>query len=70
MKSKEYSRSTNIGNAAELYGDLSPSDKTLIEAMMSTMFVLMQNIQRLQSGYNSGTTLTQTAPPPQKTKHE
>ena len=34
MKNKEYSRSTDIRNAAELYDNLSTSDKALIEAMM------------------------------------
>lgn len=48
MKNKEYSRSTDIRNAAELYDNLSTSDKALIEAMMNTCFALLQNIQRLQ----------------------
>ena len=49
MKNKEYSRSTDIRNAAELYDNLSTSDKALIEAMMNTCFALLQNIQRLQN---------------------
>ncbi len=49
MKNKEYSRSTDIRNAAELYDNLSTSDKALIEAMMNKCFELLQNIQRLQN---------------------
>jgi len=49
MKNKEYSRSTDIRNAAELYDNLSTSDKALIDAMMNMCFALLQNIQRLQN---------------------
>ena len=50
MKNKEYSRSTDIRNAAELYDNLSTSDKALIEAMMNMCLVLFQNMQRFQNG--------------------
>lgn len=63
MAVEKLSVSTDVSNARTLHDNLSESDKMLINAMASTMFVLMQNIQRLQSGYNNGTTLTQTAPP-------
>ena len=49
MKNKEYSRSTDIRNAAELYDNLSTSDKALIEAMMNMCLVLFQNVQRFQN---------------------
>lgn len=49
MKDKEYSRSTDIRNAAELYDNLSTSDKALIDAMMNMCFALLQNIQRFQN---------------------
>lgn len=49
MKNKEYSRSTDIRNAAELYDNLSTSDKALIEAMMNMCLVLFQNMQYLQN---------------------
>ena len=49
MKNKEYSRSTDIRNAAELYDNLSTSDKALIDAMMNMCFALLQNIQRFQN---------------------
>ena len=58
-KNKEYSRSTDIRNAAELYDNLSISDKALIDAMMNTCFALLQNIQRLQN--NSGKQTKETA---------
>lgn len=49
MSRKEYSRSTDIRNAAELYDNLSTSDKALIEAMMNMCLVLFQNVQRFQN---------------------
>lgn len=49
MKNKEYSRSTDIRNAAELYGNLSTSDKALMDAMINMQFALLQNIQRLSN---------------------
>lgn len=49
MKNKEYSRSTDIKNACELYDNLSTSDKALIDAMINMQFALLQNIQRLSN---------------------
>jgi len=55
MKNKEHSRSTDIRNAAELYDNLSTSDKALIDAMMNTCFALLQNIQRVQESSSKQT---------------
>ena len=55
MKNKEYSRSTDLRNAAELYDNLSTSNKALIDAMMNTCFALLQNIQHVQESSSKQT---------------
>lgn len=52
MKNKEYSRSTDLRNAAELYDNLPPAGKALIDAMLYMQFATLQSIQQLLSGTN------------------
>lgn len=52
MKNKEYSRSTDIKNAAELYDNLPPAEKALIDAMLNMQFATMQSIQLLLGDTN------------------
>ena len=52
MKSKEYSRSTNISNTREIYNNLSESNQLIMEAAFNMLVALFQNIQQLQGGTN------------------
>ena len=52
VKSKEYSRSTNISNTREIYNNLSESNQLIMEAAFNMLVALFRNVQQLQGGTN------------------
>ena len=49
MKNKEYSRSTDISNAREIYNNLSESNRLIMEAAFNMLVAFFQNVQQLQN---------------------